>query len=231
MGIAKDIKLLGNFDFYSPSYLEFSQIISDKFKVNLNLRFDNYTENIEINKPDEFLDFECEKTFSLYVTLNDYDNIETKEEKTYLHYVLSIPVCMPYTNYLQLEFFPNGIFQLSSIPFNNKWYFFIDDIKGLNKYLSYEFIKDRILKIRVEYWSILNKINCNKVIIFADAFYKTEELFINTQIINKEKTLNEILLSFKNLDKVTAFDFIDSLTSKDRFDNLSDLDIIFTDKH
>lgn len=217
MGIAKEISVVGEYDFYSPDYKEFAKNLANLFHVNLELGFFYFTmKDCSVEKENEFLNFGYKETYHLEVSYYDYNEKNPVPEIIYSAYELTIPVELEDEKSLCLDFGPNNLFTLSSLPFSGIWRFFIEEINGYHDhyYKNHDEIVEFFLKIRNCYISILKKINCNKVVIWTDADYKTEEKIIYNDIPFAKNDLNDLIYNLETLDNVKLFNFMEVLYQK-----------------
>lgn len=218
MGIAKTINAIGAYDFYTSDYRLFIKTISTLFNVNLNVSFIAHIEEekTEYDKESEFFDISQKDTFNL--TVNYFKLIDNKPilDNVYCDYELRVPVDFEYEKELLLQFFTTGIFQLNYLPLNSTWNFFIEDLLGDNDhyYNSHSEVVKEKLSIRDEYIRILNKINCSEAIIWTDAQYKTESIIQEIQTIHTKLTLQDVIKSLEEIDKLTLYNFSDVLNQK-----------------
>lgn len=234
MGIAKDISAVGEYDFYSPDYKEFAKTIAKLFHVNLELGFFYCTmQDCSAENENEFFNFGYKDTYHLEVSYYDYNEKNPVPEIIYSTYELTIPVDLEHERSLCLDFGPNNLFTLSSLPFSGNWRFFIEEING--EYDFYykdhnELIKS-FLEIRNCYISILSKINCNKVVIWTDANYITEENIIYNDIPFAKNDLNDLINNLETLDNVKLYNFMEVIQQKDIINDYENciLNIAFID--
>lgn len=217
MGITKTINALGENSFYSADYIAFAKSISLLFKVNLNVHFlANYEDDYEnYEKDNEHFDFCHSVTYNLPVYYNKLDeNKSAQPNNVYCDYELYIPVKLLDDNQLLLEFLSNGIFQLNFIPLGNMWQFFIEDIIGNNNH--YYNSRDELVKekgeVRNTYISILKKINCNRVALWTDAYYKTNEFLYCYS--GQKKSLQDIMQFMHEADNIKFYNFSEVINKK-----------------
>ncbi len=237
MGIAKTMSAVGEYTFYSSNHGKFIEKLGKLFHVNILARFFETTiaeEESFGGIEDKYFDFRFSETFYLDVGFFNYDESALLDKNKYCIYELRVPVHLEHEDELTLSFNPNGFFQLGFLPFSNYWANFIEDIIGLNDryHESHEEIVSAIYKIRKCYIEILKMINCSEIIIWTDAYYKTEEKFILDQKINKKNVLNELKKGIKELDGINIVPFMEAINQeikiKSREKNY--LDIAFHDK-
>lgn len=214
MGIAKTINALGEYNLYSADYITFVETISRLFKVNLSVSFcaNIDEEGTEYDRENEFFDFNQNEVYRLTVNFWKIDdNKPLQPNNVYCDYEMIIPVNLEYEKELLLQLYSNGIFQLNFIPLSNMWQFFIGDILGVNDHYHnshLEVVKEKN-KIRNCYINILKKLNCNRVILWTDAYYKTEG-----EITEPNKTLNDLIKHMQDTDKLKIYNFADILNQK-----------------
>ena len=207
---------VGEYDFYSPDYKGFAKTIANLFHVNLELGFFHYTmKDSYIEKENEFLNFGYKDTYHLEVSYYDYNEKNPVPAIIYSTYQLTIPVELEHEKSLCLDFGPNNLFSLLYLPFSGNWRFFIEELNGdydCNK--NHDNIIESKLKIRNCYISILSKINSNKVVLWTDADYKTEEKIIYNDIPFAKNNLNDLIYNLENLDNVKIYNFLEVLNQK-----------------
>ena len=212
MGIAKTMHVVGIYHFYTNDYVAFAKEIGTRFKVNIEVRFEDYTDyESTFEKENEVFDFGFEDTCNVTITTQFYDDhLYPNKFKPYNSYVINLPSPFEDDDNLPLEFWPNGLTQLRYLPFSNKWQFFIDDLQGINDhyYRSHLEVLDNILYIRNVMIDIMRRIDCNEVIIWTDADYKTEDEFVFTHYINRTTTMEELKEAVLLLDGIQLFDFM-----------------------
>ena len=215
MGICKNMKALGEYDFYSPDYEVFIKTLGGIFKTNFKITYKEYCfDQYNIETENELFDFGSENCLTMSISYCKYDEQKPSvKENIYPTYCLTFPVSLEYTKSLDLEFMPNGIFEFDDVPFSGHWKFFIEDIQGDGQGSGYKFIK-YILDVRDCYINILKSINCLEVIIWTDAYYKTEEEILFCPIPQTKHTLLEIKNYMTNLDGIKFYRFIDALSRR-----------------
>ena len=233
MDIGKNINAIGEYNFYSKNVTEFITTISSKFKVNLQVYFNDFTsKNSSFERADEFFDFKYNETFTLSVYYYEYDEKKVAAKNIYCTYELNIPVNLKTENELNLVFYHNGLFELAFIPFNNGWRIYKEDIKGinLNLHTSSNDVIDAIKLIRSCYITIIKKIDCNEVIICRNAHYNAADEFLYTSKSNPINSVNEIKDVLKKLDNVALYNFRESSLQTNQFESNKDVDVAFIDK-
>lgn len=237
MGIAKTMNAIGEYNFYSSDFNQFTEELAQLFCVNIHASFFDYNyangaepEDIE----DKYLNFNFSETYKLHVGIFSYDEKKSFPGNKYCQYELTIPVQLENEIELTLTFYPNGIFQLDFLPFSNHWQIFVEDIIGVNDkyYNSHEEIVLAISKIRECYIEILKKIKCSEVIIWTDAHYKTEEEFIFSQSFNTKYVLDDVKNTMQKLDGIYIVPFMDAVNLNLKINSKREwyLDIAFVDK-
>jgi len=236
MGIAKTMHAIGVYHFYTNDYVAFVAEIGNRFKVNIEARFEDYTlDDMSLEKENEVFNFGFEETYYLTIFTEHYDDeLYPKKFSVYNFYDLHIPIQTENEKILTLEFWPNGVTQLRYLPFSNKWQFFIDDLQGINDlyYHSHLEIVEFVLLVRNHMIAIMHKIDCNEVIIWTDADYKTEEEYVYTQYVDRTTTFEELKEAAFQLDGIHLFDFMQVVNQEVKIDSniYSDLQIAFIDK-
>ncbi len=166
-------------------------------------------ENTEYDRENEYFDFKQNVDYKLTVNYWKIDDDKPlKSSNIYCDYELSIPVDFEYGKEMLLEFYCNGLFQLNFIPLSNMWHFFIRDIIGENNHLYdsyFEAIQEK-LKVRKGYIDILSKINCDKVILWTDAYYKAEG-----EVSLPNQTLEDLMHFMRENDKIKFYNFAEVL--------------------
>lgn len=235
MGIAKTINAVGEYNFYSNDYRIFVKPILELLNVNLNVDFITFYEDIEAEHEMEhvFFDNGSKNTYNLTVEYFKYDDSKPLQNNVYCDYSLNIPVKLKYEDELILNFYETGIFQLNFLPFNSTWNFFIEDIIGDNDYYfsSHLEVVKAVKLVRDQYLQILDKINCKEVVIWTDAYYKTENLIYESINSDTKLTLKDIVKSLKENDKISLYNFADVVNQKTEIKSFrnSFLDIAFYD--
>ena len=137
---------------------------------------------------------------------------------------------MNFKSEIQLNFVPNDIFTIDSLNFDDYWTYFLDKIQEKRPAykLAHTLFLKRILDIRNAYIQILNKIKCNRIIIFTDANYKTEHDFTHNIQPNITSNFKQIIHQFEIEDKVKLYNFIQILEQKTEFDGCYDIAFIDT---
>jgi hypothetical protein len=215
MGLAKTMVVLGAFDFYTPNYTDFTAIIGAKLEANLELEFYFDTET-EIQKSNETHNFGFEKTYIMQITYNDYDVESPVLYGIYCTYCVLIPVQFKYEDQVDIEFLPNGIFNIQRLPFSNHWCFFIEDmIENDNScYNTDSEAITNIVELRHFYIAIFKKMNCNTALIWTDAQYKTEDRYVFNPVPNTKNTVADLADALRTLDNVKIYNFRDVLAQK-----------------
>ena len=237
MGIAKTMNAIGEYDFYSSDFNQFTEKLAHLFCVNIHASFfdHNYANGAEPEDiEDKYFNFNFSETYKLYVGIFSYNEKKSFHENKYCQYELTIPVQLGNENELTLTFYPNGIFQLDFLPFSNYWRFFVEDIIGVSDhfYNSHDEIVSAILKIRECYIEILKKIKCSETIIWTDAHYKTEDKLIFNQRFNKKYNFEEVKNLMQKLDGFNLVPLMDALNQEIKISSKREwyLDIAFVDK-
>ena len=235
MGIAKTIEAIGVYHFYSDDYNQFAREITNRFKVNLKVCFEDYTiEESTYEKENELFSGGFDKTLQLNV-ITDFNDYEDSMKGVYTHYLLNIPVDLVYEDELYLEFSRNGVFRLYSLPFSHKWSSFIIDLRDkINS--AYPAQNESILKninrIRNAYINILHKIDCNEIVIWTDTYYQTEEKYFYSHSRRDKISIEDLKHSMTEIDNLQLFDFMKVVNQETKIDTTiySDLQIAFIDK-
>lgn len=110
-----------------------------------------------------------------------------------------------------LNFYQGGIIQLQFIPYESFWRFLIERITGKTRVentTQLELIQD-LINVRNLYIPIFQKLNCNQVVIWTDAYYKTED-----KITKPNLSLKQIMKFMEEVDNVQLYNFLDVLHKK-----------------
>lgn len=182
------------------------------FNKNFKVIYKEYCfEDYNIDTEIELFDFGYEDFIEMRIAyLNYFENKPPDKENIYACYTVTFPVSLKYAKKLDIEFMPNGIFEIDDIPFSGTWNFFIEDIQGVGQGSGNEFIK-YVLNVRDCYIEILKNIKCDEVIIWTDAYYRTEEEILFCPIPQKKNTLLEFQNYLTTLDNVKFYKFLDAL--------------------
>ncbi len=235
MGYANIIEGIGVYNFFSDDYIAFAKEITNRFKVNLKVCFeDNTIEEETPTKRNELIDLGFVETLQLNV-ITDFNNYENPTEGVYNQYLLSIPVDLVYEDELYLEFNRNGVFRLYFLPFSYKWSSFIIDLKDKvnSAYpMQNESILKNINRIRNTYINILQKIECSEIVIWTDTYYQTEEKYFYSKLHNPNISIEDLKYSMTEIDNLQLLDFMKVINQevKIKSGNFSDLQIAFIDK-
>ena len=235
MGYAKTIEAIGVYNFFSDDYIAFAKEITNRFKVNLKVCFeDNTIEEETSTKRNELIDLGFVETIQLNV-ITDFNNNDNPTEGVYNQYLLSIPVALVYEDELYLEFNRNGVFRLYFLPFSYKWSSFIIDLKDKTNSaypMQNESILKNINRIRNTYINILQKIDCNEIVIWTDTYYESEEKYFYSKHHNSNISMEELKRSMTEIDNLQLIDFMKVVNQGVEIDssNYSDLQIAFIDK-
>lgn len=216
MGIAKTMNAIGEYNFYSSDYNQFIEKLGQLFQVNIQAHFfdngyfygEDFNEAGFIEIEPHLYDFHFSETFRVEVEFDKYDYRQNFPENRYCNYKLFIPVKLQNEKELTLHFYGNGIFQLDYLPFSNFWRFFIEDVFGLTSRIE---VIQPILEIRECYIEILRKINCTEIIIWTDAHYKSEDVFLYNKRPGKKYNLNDVKKTMKELDGIHIIPFLEAI--------------------
>ncbi len=215
MGIGKTICAIGEYDFFTRDYLAFAKIISDMFQVNVTISFVFYpgekSDIRYIEMEDEFHDFNKELNYRLTVFLLDCEDSSLENKLKQVNcYELMIPIELEDEKEFLIEFNSYGIFELKYIPYSSAWRFFIEDIVEHNFNLTVF----KIPKIRNKYIEVLSCINCKEVVLWTDAYYKTEGMIDSDNEEYKKLSITDVITSLVDVDKVTVYHFADVVNQK-----------------
>ncbi len=233
MGIGKDMKALGEYDFYSSDYKVFLSSLGSLLDSNFTIILRDYmvNGNFDIDQTHEFFDLGKPNSLDVSIAYLNFDeNKPSTEDNIYSCYTVTFPVSLEHSKKLDIEFMPDGIFQMDDIPFSGTWNFFIQNIQGVGQGAGEDFIK-YVLSVRECYINILNKIGCQEVIIWTDAYYKTEEEILFCPNPNKKHTLTEMAKYLKDLDNIIFYNFLDVVMQNVIIESQSDwyLNVAFID--
>jgi hypothetical protein len=235
VGRAKIMMAFGEYSFYSPDYKLFTKELSSLYQVNFTVRLnDCIIDGNEIEFKEEFYDYNYHDTLVLIVNQYKYDESKPMQGNHYNAYELEIPVDLSNEKELTIEFLPNGIFEIRYLPFSNLWRFFIEEIKGEHdcEWYPHSIIMDNIVQIRNCYIHILDRINCEKVIVWTDGDYETCDQYFCSQKPGRIHKLDDIISIMIKLDKFKIFNFVDSVLQRIEIpdDNKNYMNIAFLDE-
>ena len=238
MGLAKQMYVVGAFDFYTTNYADFAAIIGQRLGVNLEVIFSNWSVS-DNEKPNELFDFDFDKTYIIQLEWYEADSINQIMDTIYYKYIIEIPVEFEDEKKIEIEFLSNGIFNILWLPFNHHWRFFIEDIIGDNDgyYKNHNEAIANIIAVRNFYKKTIKSLNCDseinseRVLIWADAQYATERRFIDNPIPNRKNTIAQLADALRDLDKVKIYNFVGVLAQKItiKSERVHYLDIVFID--
>ena len=214
MGVSKTFNALGECTLYTADYVAFAQKIAEVFEVNVKMFFLPYIdeEDTEYEKPPELFDFGKDETYTLVVNFWKIDDSALLHpDNIYVDYELNIPYDYHVQNEMLLNFYQGGIIQLQFIPYESFWRFLIERITGKTRVentTQLELIQD-LINVRNLYIPIFHKLNCNQVVIWTDAYYKTED-----KITKPNLSLKQIMKFMEEVDNIQLYNFLDVLHKK-----------------